>query len=184
MLPRGTGVSAGKALHRKGTGENGETGARATRQVHRDGATATGIGERIGIATDKSHYRRVGFRQHPTAATRASGAGDTLPRARTHPATDQIVVTERSHHAAGTTHQQRPTPATTPNTALSPPSRPTPGRSRKTPRLGRPDGGGPAGRAPAPRQAPGRARRGARAATSRPSTSTRRVRRPSRSWTS
>lgn len=189
MLQRATERNAGRAPHRRGTGGKDERGVKATRQPRQDGATATGIAEKTEIATDTSQSPRVGIPQHPRGAIRTSGAGDTHPRAPTHPATDQTAGTERTHRAAGEpTHQQRPTRGTTPTTAPYPPSRPTRGRSPKTRRRGHPGGSGggrPADHAPVPpRQAPRRARSEARAGTSRRGTSTRTARRPSRSWTS
>lgn len=183
MLPRSTEVNAARALHRKRTGERGARGVRAMRQVRQNGATATDIERGTEIATGTNHSPRVGTRQHPTGATPASDAGDTHPRARTHPATDQTVMTEKSRRGADLTHRKRLIPATTPTTAPCHPSRPTPGRSRRSPWRDRP-GGGRAGRALAPTGTPRRAPSGARAGTSRPSTSTQTARRPSPSWTS
>lgn len=190
MLPNDTAANAGEVLHRRGTGGKGARGARAMRQARRDGATATAIEKRTETATGTSRRLRAGTPQHPTGATRATGADDALLlRARTHPATRQRVMTGKSHPAAGMTHQQHRIPATTPTTAPCLPSHPTPGRSQRTHRRGRPGGTkGPAGRALAPRGAPTRAPRrapnGARAGTSQPSTSTRTARRPRTSWTS
>lgn len=189
MLPKDKSANAGEALHRRGTGGKDATGVRAMRQPHRDEATESGIEKGTETATGTSRCLRAGTPQHPTGATRATGAeDDLLLHARTHPAIHQRVMTGKSHPAAGMTHRQHRIPATTPTTAPCLPSHPTRGRSRKTHRRGRPGGEGPAGRAPAPRgaptRAPGRAPNGARAGTSQRSTSTRTARRPRTSWTS
>lgn len=189
MLPKDTRANVGEALHRKGRGGKDARGARAMRRLRRDGATGIGIEKRTETATGTSQSLRAGIPQHPTGATRATGAeDDLLLRARTHPATHQRVMTGKIHPAAAMTHQQHRIPVTIPTTAPCLPSLPTRGRSRRTHRRGLPGGGGPAGRAPAPRGAPTwaprRAPNEARAGTSQRSTSTRTARRPRTSWTS
>ena len=154
MLPTGTGVNVGRAMHRRETGEKDARGARVMRQIRREGATATGIEKRTEIASDTIRCLHVDTQQYPTAATPASAApGITPPGGPTHPAPGQTAGTRRIHSVADLMHQQRLIPAMTPTTAPYLPSLPTHGRNRMSPWKGHPGGEEPVGRAPAPKEA-------------------------------